>query len=426
MAGGTFVAQNKIRPGAYVNYVAIKNASAIPASDSGVVFLKDSQVVPIWGTGLVEITREDLLRGGITKKLGFTDADDEYYVFREILRNARSVLLRLTGGVAAKGATDKIKAELPGTAGNSIIVSYANGVVSTSFRGKLVDSQQATTFADFVSVGFIKFVGAADTTMASVLGTPVTLAGGTAVALDDPEPVDQWNVLLADKADSTLITMIKNLRDNEGFKIQAVVGAGTTAPNYEGIIRLKNEYYIEEAPSASLGRAYVAGLASASGPAQSNTYHRLPSDAVLTTVLSHSDTETAVQEGFMVLTLRRTGDAVIEQDINSLTTFSTNKKYEFSKNRVLRVLDGIATRVSNVFEEQYIGKVNNNEMGRSLLEGAIVKILRELQDLEAIQNFDADNDIDVIAGESIDSVVVNVYVQPLDAMEKLYMTIYVN
>jgi hypothetical protein len=147
---------------------------------------------------------------------------------------------------------------------------------------------------------------------------------------------------------------------------------------------------------------------------------------VISTVLPNMAIQQAIQQGYMVLSYRRSGQAVIENDINSLTTFSTDKKYEFSKNRVIRVLDTIANQVSDLFEGQYIGKVTNNEMGRSLLEGGISKILASLQLMDAIQNFDPDTDIEVLPGETIDSVVVNVYVQPLDAMEKLYMTVYVN
>ncbi len=45
--------------------------------------------------------------------------------------------------------------------------------------------------------------------------------------------------------------------------------------------------------------------------------------------------------------------------------------------------------------------------------------------MEAIQNFTSE-DVEVLDGESIDAIVVNVSVQPLDSMEKLYMTVTVN
>ena len=46
--------------------------------------------------------------------------------------------------------------------------------------------------------------------------------------------------------------------------------------------------------------------------------------------------------------------------------------------------------------------------------------------MEAIQNFDASTDISVEQGDTIESVVVDVALQPVDSMEKLYMTVYVN
>jgi hypothetical protein len=427
MAGGTFVAQNKVRPGAYINYIAIRNSTPIPESELGVVFLKDSQFVPTWGTSRIVITRSDLLRGGLLKKIGLTEADPNYYVFREILRNANRVYLRITGGAAASGGTGAVVAAQPGTAGNSLVVSYADGLVSTSFRGQLVDVQKATTVGTFIQNGYVKFTGAASTALSTVLASPVSLSGGTDGTLQDPQPVDQFNVMLVSEVTNDVVSLIKSYRDEEGVKVQVVAGgSGSVAPDYEGIIRLKNEYHINEAPLAALGRAYVAGLTSSSGPAQSNTYHQLPENAVISTVLPNMAIQQAIQQGYMVLSYRRSGQAVIENDINSLTTFSTDKKYEFSKNRVIRVLDTIANQVSDLFEGQYIGKVTNNEMGRSLLEGGISKILASLQLMDAIQNFDPDTDIEVLPGETIDSVVVNVYVQPLDAMEKLYMTVYVN
>jgi hypothetical protein len=49
----------------------------------------------------------------------------------------------------------------------------------------------------------------------------------------------------------------------------------------------------------------------------------------------------------------------------------------------------------------------------------------ELQANNAIQNFITD-DVEVLKGEDIDSIVVNIAVQPVDAVEKIYMTITVS
>jgi hypothetical protein len=50
----------------------------------------------------------------------------------------------------------------------------------------------------------------------------------------------------------------------------------------------------------------------------------------------------------------------------------------------------------------------------------------ELQKLGAITEFDGVADVTVLPGEEIDSVVVDLLVQPVDSMEKLYMTVNVD
>ena len=44
----------------------------------------------------------------------------------------------------------------------------------------------------------------------------------------------------------------------------------------------------------------------------------------------------------------------------------------------------------------------------------------------AVQNFDGATDVTVMQGVNIDSVVVDLTIQPVDSMEKLYMTVNVD
>ena len=48
-----------------------------------------------------------------------------------------------------------------------------------------------------------------------------------------------------------------------------------------------------------------------------------------------------------------------------------------------------------------------------------------LQNLNAIQNFDAQKDVTIQAGSDSDSVYVEVNVQPVDSIEKIYMKVQV-
>ena len=76
------------------------------------------------------------------------------------------------------------------------------------------------------------------------------------------------------------------------------------------------------------------------------------------------------------------------------------------------------------FTEFFLGKVNNNEDGRQAFKANRIKYFRDLEARGAIENF-AVEDIEVLRGEDKDAVVVNVKVQPIDSMEKLYMTVVV-
>ncbi|MEV2911647.1 phage tail sheath C-terminal domain-containing protein [Paenibacillus larvae] len=45
--------------------------------------------------------------------------------------------------------------------------------------------------------------------------------------------------------------------------------------------------------------------------------------------------------------------------------------------------------------------------------------------MNAVQNFDAQKDVTVEPGKDSDSVTVDVYIQPVDAIEKIYMQVEV-
>lgn len=115
----------------------------------------------------------------------------------------------------------------------------------------------------------------------------------------------------------------------------------------------------------------------------------------------------------------------VEQDINSLVTYTTDITEPYHKNRVMRLLNTIANDIYEQFSDGFIGVVNNNEAGRMQFKSAIVGYLLDIQANSGIQNFDAE-DVTVEAGEAIDAIVVNLAIQPVDSVEKIYVTISVN
>ena len=94
-----------------------------------------------------------------------------------------------------------------------------------------------------------------------------------------------------------------------------------------------------------------------------------------------------------------------------------------AKNRTIRVLDSICNDIKDTFNTKYIGKVSNDEDGRNLLKADIISYMQNLESQGAIETFDTQNDITVLQGDNKDVIVVNVAVQTIDSMEKLYMTI---
>ena len=134
--------------------------------------------------------------------------------------------------------------------------------------------------------------------------------------------------------------------------------------------------------------------------------------------------ETAIKAGKIVF-IDSFDTVKICTDINTFTSITVDKQKYFSKNRVMRVLNQFCNDVYKQFSLYYIGKINNNEDGRNLLKGWIVGYLNEMQANGGIQNFEAD-DIQVSAGTDVDAVVVNAAIQPVDSVEKIYMTVTVS
>ena len=119
------------------------------------------------------------------------------------------------------------------------------------------------------------------------------------------------------------------------------------------------------------------------------------------------------------------GAVKVCQDINSLTTFTADKGQEFSKNRVMRVLIQFCNDVYEHFSNYFIGKVDNNEVGRNLLKGWIVGYLNEMMANNGIRDFTSE-DVTVVPGNSMDSVLINVAIRPVDSIEKIYMSVTVS
>ncbi|CAM3206677.1 phage tail sheath family protein [Lactiplantibacillus plajomi] len=451
MAGGIWTTQNKVRPGAYINTKGV--AEAKPDTTIGRVLLANG-VDYGWGTnGVIELSADSNFRALI----GTTLSDDKAVTIREALKGALTVLLvNANDGEKATVTDDALPwtftAKFGGTRGNDISVNVVKDAtddskltVTTLLDTTAVDEQ--TVSADgtisLLSNDFIDVTTAEDvaTKLAALTGkTSYKLTGGTSKAGDVTELLSKvmetmtYNVVTtAGYADDNpihalLVEMVRRMREEEGYKVTAVVpGKLTDKPwDYEGVSTVVNGVALTDGTKldATMAAAYIAGASSAINGASSLTYAEYPGAVDANPRLSNSATIDNLKSGHLLFTVKRDGGVVVEQDINSLVSYTDDKPSYFAKNQVIRTIDWIANQTQTTFEDQFIGKVNNDETGRDLFKANLVAQLDQLQNSGSITNFEAD-DVTVASGENKDAILVTLAVQPNEAMEKLYMTITV-
>ena len=139
--------------------------------------------------------------------------------------------------------------------------------------------------------------------------------------------------------------------------------------------------------------------------------------------MTQTELESCIDKGEFAL--HQVGNEVrVLVDINSLVSVTTEKGEDFKSNQTIRVLDQFATDTASIFNTKYLGKIPNDDAGRTSLWNDIVKLATDYQTTRAIENFE-DADISIQKGNDKKSVVVDTALEPVNAMEKLYMTVVV-
>jgi len=437
MTGGNWTVQNKTRPGVYINFKSERQAIGT-IGERGIVSM------PLhlgWGPAkqIIEIEGSS----DTFDVLGYAITAPQLLLVREALKRARTLLLyRLNAGTKASAAIGDltVTAKHGGVRGNDIkIVVEHNIANNTKYDVKtLVDnvevhSQTVSGIDDLVDNGWVTFSGSGDLTVTA--GTALSGgANGTVTAQDyldymaaiEVHDFQTIGLTVTDEmTKEVFVSFAKRLRDEEGKKIQVVMENYPTA-SYEGVISVKNGVVLADGTTLTAAQAvaWVAGATAGAAANESLTYTEYDGAVDVSPKYTNSQIVSALQEGEFLFTASN-GRAVVEQDINTLTTFTPEKNQSFRKNRVLRVLDQLANDYKRVFSESYIGKVPNDDDGRNLFKGECINITNQYQNMNAIQNFDSQTDIEVLPGTDSDAIVVNQWVQPVDSIEKIYMTVTV-
>lgn len=442
IGGGTFTVQNKILPGAYINFVSAGRAAQL--GSRGVVAL------PLelnWGpeNKVFAVTAEDFNRTAIDV-FGYDPTDASLLLVREALKRAKTLLAyRVNSGGQKASATVggmAVTAKWGGTRGNDLKVAIltnaddATKVDVVTYLGTMeVDRQTVPAdsgSANLKDNNFVTF-GEAETltpTSATALtgGSNGTVDGTAYSNFLNAIEVEAFNVIGYPGTNETIKALIaafvKRLRYDNGVKIVGVLY------QYDGddigLINVKNGVILADGTTITGDKA-VAWVAGASAGAEVNeSLTNVAYDGAVDVDIKYtkSQYEAAIQNGEFAF-YADNGKARVLTDINSLVTFGDGVSEDWTSNRVVRVMDGWANDVARIFGERYIGTVTNSDTGRELFKADLVSLAMQYQAIDAISNFES-ADIVIQQGNGKRDVVVNCALQPNDSMEKLYMTVTVN
>lgn len=432
LGGGTFLVQNKVLPGAYINFVSLAVASAT-LSDRGIA------TMPLeldWGiTGNVfEVTNEDFQKNSLTI-FGYDYTHEKLKGLRDLFRNIKTLYAYRLNGGGEKATNTYATAKYAGIRGNDLkIVIKANVDVPSSFDVQTVlgvevmDVQTVTATSKLVDNDWVVFKKEASLELTA--GLPLT--GGTNTKVTGTQHQAYLNkieafafntmgVVVTDGVTKSLYqNFCKRLRDEVGAKFQVVLHQ--QAADYMGAVNVKNVITDEGWSEASLVY-WVTGITAGCDVNKSNLNKKYDGEFTVNVDFTQKQLENAIKNG--EFTLHQVGDKVrVLEDINSMVTTTDTCGDVFKDNQTVRVIDQIANDIAVLFNTKYLGVVPNDKAGRTSLWADIVKHHQLLQDIRAIEDF-KDEHIKVSQGDTKKAVVVDDAITVVNAMAKLYMTVTV-
>ena len=433
LGGGTFTVQNKVLPGAYINFVSAASASAA-LSDRGIA------TMPLeldWGVEgeIFEVTNEDFQKNSM-KIFGYAFDDPKMKGISDLFLGAKTLYAYRLNGGGEKASNDFATALYGGKRGNDLkIVIQANADqpekfdVLTYLGTTKVDAQSVTEAKELAANDYVTFK--ANATLEETAGTP--LSGGTNGTVDGTahqaylENIESYTyntmgVVVTDETTKKLyVSFNKRLRNEMGIKFQLVLYK--LAADDIGVISVKNK--VTDAGWSEAALVYwVTGAES--GCAVNKSCQNKIYDGAFTVDANFTQNQLiqAIKDGEFVLHRVNSSIRVLE-DINTMVMVTDTQGEIFKDNQTIRVIDQIGNDIAVLFSTKYLGVVPNDAAGRISLWSDIVAHHRELEKIRAIEDF-SDEDVTVEEGDSKKSVVISDLVTVVNSMGKLYMTVTVS
>lgn len=444
MAGGTWTSQNKVLPGVYIRFKT-GQALGLTVGERGVVTICEPMS---WGP-VAQVTQVGLTTD-MTPITGYDITAPQNQFLQEMFKGTNrtgaptTILLyrpTASGSAQATVTTGVLTATAvyPGARGNDITIVIteltepeSSFTVSTVVDSAIVDQQTAAQVSDLEPNNWVTWSG----TGALTATTGAALTGGQDGTVESAaysayltaiEPY-KFDIMVYDGTDSTvqtaLLSFIKRINDDNGQYCQ-LVASGMSNPDSRYVINSNSPVTLSDGTQLTAQQVtwWLGGAEAGAMYNESLTYAAYPG-AVSTTMNTNDQFISDINDGYLDL-FAEDGVVKVMQDINSLVTYTEDIGKVYRKNRVMRLCNTIANDIFQQFSANFIGVVNNNEAGRARFQTAIVGYLQQIQDNQGIQNFTAD-DVEVLPGNDIDAIVVNVAIQAVDSVEKIYMTVEIS
>lgn len=450
MAGGNWTAQNKVRPGIYINFTSKGGRALTPGARGTLAGIRplswgpvgkimtidpSADVTPYIGYGITT-PQAGFLREAL-KGTDVTGAPTKILLYRPAAADSAAASASLGGESGGVTAT----ALYPGIRGNDISITVTEQVdeentftVTTLVDGVQVDQQTAKTGAQLAPNAWVSFTG--DAALTATAG--ITLTGGADGTVSPQAYSDfltalepySFDALVYDGTDSAVrqafTAFVQRISSQEGRYAQLVT---TGAENMDSrfVINSKVGVVLEDGSTLTPQETvwWLAGAEAGAQYYQSLSCAAYPGAVDVSPRLTGSQIEADILAGNVVLS-EEFGKVRVETDINTLTTFTPDIGEVFKKNRTMRCCNNLANDIYREFSQNYLGKVNNNDEGRALFKAAILSYLLTMYGKGALRQRPVGEDVEVLPGDAIDSIVINLGLYLADAVEKIYMTVTVS
>lgn len=421
LGGGTYLSQNKILPGTYFQFVSKAMATAT-ISDRGVAGMA---LELDWGQDgkIIEVTADEFYKKS-RQMFGYDYAADEMKKIREIFKHASKMYVYKNTSGGAKASNTYADALYTGKRGSDMKVVIQKNVdnadkydVSLYLGTELIDSQTVAKASELLDNEFVTWKKSA----ALAVTAGMALTGGNngtestechQAFLDKISSYPDINAIgyagEEQAVKALYASFAERMRNEVGIRMQAVVHgyAGDTI----SCVNVKNS-----ADTVFWATGVIAGMA----VNQSATNLKYDGELDILTEYTQEELTDAIIKGEW--TLHQVGTEVhVLEDINSFTSITSEMGDIFKDNQTIRILDTRADAIASIFASKYLGKVPNNQSGRISLWSDIVKIDQELNDRNALEDFDS-GDITVEQGDDKKTVLVSSAITIVNTMEKLYM-----